>query len=179
MEEAMAIHSSTLAWKIPWIGEAGRMQFMGSLRVRHDWATSLSLFTFMHWRKKWQPTPVVLPGESQGRRTLPVYGVAQNWTRLKWLSSSSTDRCTYVILIICILITNIVLILSTFFCLNYFFAWYCYSWLSSDDYWLQNIHFSILLFSMYLCVWMLNFSLLVSIQLDYFLKIFCHPLPFC
>ena len=43
---------------------------MGSLRVRHDWATSLSLFTFMHWRRKWQPTPVFLPGESQGRGSL-------------------------------------------------------------------------------------------------------------
>ena len=41
-----------------------------SLRVGHDWATSLSLFTFMHWRRKWQPTPVFLPGESQGRRSL-------------------------------------------------------------------------------------------------------------
>ena len=43
---------------------------MGSLRVRHDWATSLSLSTFMHWRRKWQPTPVFLPGESQGRGSL-------------------------------------------------------------------------------------------------------------
>ena len=43
---------------------------MGSRRVRHDWATSLSLFTFMHWRRKWQPTPVFLPGESQGQRSL-------------------------------------------------------------------------------------------------------------
>ena len=57
----------------------------GSLRVRHNWATSLALFTFMHWRRKWQPTPVFLPGESQGRRGL----VAQSQTRLKWLSSSS------------------------------------------------------------------------------------------
>ena len=40
------------------------------LRVGHDWATSLSLFTFMHWRRKWQPTPVFLPGESQWRRSL-------------------------------------------------------------------------------------------------------------
>ena len=39
---------------------------VGSLRVGQDWATSLSLFTFMHWRRKWQPTPVFLPGESQG-----------------------------------------------------------------------------------------------------------------
>ena len=50
--------------------EAGRLQSMGSLRVRHDWATSLSLFTFMHWRRKWQPTPVFLPGESQGLGSL-------------------------------------------------------------------------------------------------------------
>ena len=65
-EKAMASHSDTLAWKIPWTEEPGGLQSMGSLRVRHDWATSLSLFTFMHWRKQWQPTPVLLPGESQG-----------------------------------------------------------------------------------------------------------------
>ena len=63
----MAPHSSNLAWKIPWTEETGGLQSMGSLRVRHDWATSLSLFTFMHWRRKWQPTPVFLPRESQGR----------------------------------------------------------------------------------------------------------------
>ena len=50
--------------------EPSRLQSMGSLRVPHDWATSLSLFTFMHWRRKWQPTPVFLPGESQGRGSL-------------------------------------------------------------------------------------------------------------
>ena len=66
----MAPHSSTLAWKIPWTEEPGRLQSRGSLRVRHDWATSLSLFTFMHWRRKWQPTPVFLPGESQERQSL-------------------------------------------------------------------------------------------------------------
>ena len=66
LEKAMAPHSSTLAWKIPWMEEPGRLQFMGSLRVGHDWATSILLFTFMHWRRKWQPTPVFLPGESQG-----------------------------------------------------------------------------------------------------------------
>ena len=62
----MATHSSTLAWKIPWMEEPGRLQSMGSPRVGHDWVTSLSLFTFMHWRRKWQPTPVFLSGESQG-----------------------------------------------------------------------------------------------------------------
>jgi len=62
----MATHSSTTAWKIPWMEEPDRLQSMRSLRVRHYWATSLSLFTFMHWRRKWQPAPVFLPGESQG-----------------------------------------------------------------------------------------------------------------
>ena len=66
----MVPHSSTLAWKIPWTEEPGRLQSMGSLRVGHDLVTSLSLFTCMHWRRKWQPTPVFLPGESQGRRSL-------------------------------------------------------------------------------------------------------------
>ena len=70
LEKAMAPHSSTLAWQIPWMEEPGRLQFMGSLGVGHDWATSLSLFTFMHWRRKWQPTPVFLPGESQGQGSL-------------------------------------------------------------------------------------------------------------
>ena len=65
-EKAMAPHSSTLAWKLPWTEEPGRLQSMGLLRVGHDWVTSLSLFTFMHWRRTWQPTPVFLPGESQG-----------------------------------------------------------------------------------------------------------------
>ena len=86
---------------IPWTEEPGRLQSMGSLRVRHDWATSLSLFTFMHWRRKWQPTLVFLPGESQGQ--MSVVGctsarcmwVAQSWTRLKWLSSSKQSLGPY------------------------------------------------------------------------------------
>ena len=63
LELAMAPHSSTLVWRIPWTEEPGGLQSMGSLRVGHDWATSLLRFTFMHWRRKWQPTPVFLPGE--------------------------------------------------------------------------------------------------------------------
>ena len=91
-EKAMAPHSSTLAWKIPWTEEPGRLQFMGSLRVRHDWATSLSLFTFMHQRRKWQPTPVFSPGDPRdgGAWWAAVYGVTQSRTWLKWLSSSSS-----------------------------------------------------------------------------------------
>ena len=84
----MAPHSSTLAWKIPWTEEPGRLQSVGLLRVGHDWATSLSLFTFMHWRRKWQPTPVFLPGESQGLGEpggLPSMGshrVGHDWSDL-------------------------------------------------------------------------------------------------
>ena len=66
----MAPHSSTLAWKIPWAEEPDGLKSMGLLRVGHDSATSLSLFTFMHWRRKWQSTPVFLPGESQRRGSL-------------------------------------------------------------------------------------------------------------
>ena len=69
LEKAMAPHSSTLAWKIPWMEEPGRLRSMGSLRVGHDWATSLSLSTFMHWKRKWQPSPVFLPGEYHGWRS--------------------------------------------------------------------------------------------------------------
>ena len=66
----MAPHSSTLSWKIPWMEEPDRLQSMGSLRVGHNWVASLWLFTFMHWRRKWQPTPVFLPGESRGQGSL-------------------------------------------------------------------------------------------------------------
>ena len=72
-KKAMAPHSSTLAWKIPWRKEPGRLQSMGLLGVGHDWETSLSLFTFMHWRRKWLSTPVFLPGESQGQGSLVGY----------------------------------------------------------------------------------------------------------
>ena len=87
-EKALATHSSTLAWRLPWMEEPGRLQSMGLQRVRHNWATSLSLSTFMHWRRKWQPTPVFLPGESQGQRSLMgcrLWGshrVGHNWSDL-------------------------------------------------------------------------------------------------
>ena len=66
----MATHSSTLAWKIPWTEEPGGPQSLGSLRVGQDSGTSLSLFTFLHWRRQWQPTPVFLTGEFQGQGSL-------------------------------------------------------------------------------------------------------------
>ena len=64
--KAMAAHSSTLSWRVPRTEEPGGLQSMGSLRVGYDWVASLSLLTFMHCRRKWQPTPVFLRGQSQG-----------------------------------------------------------------------------------------------------------------
>ena len=80
----MAPHSGTLAWKIPWAEEPGGLQSMGSWSVGHDWATSLSLFTFMHWRRKWQPTPVFLPGmgEPGGLPSMGSHRVRHDWSDL-------------------------------------------------------------------------------------------------
>ena len=88
----MAPHSSTLAWKIPWTEEPGQLQSMGSLRVGHDWATSLSLFTSMHWRRNGNPLQCsCLENPRDGGAWWAAnYGVAQSWTWLKRLSSSSS-----------------------------------------------------------------------------------------
>ena len=90
----MATHSSTLAWKIPWAEEPGRLQSMGSLRVGHDWVTSLSF-------------PLLCIGEGNGNPLqcsylenprdggawwAAIYGVAQSRTQLERLSSSSSKR---------------------------------------------------------------------------------------
>ena len=92
-EKAMATHSSTLTWKMPWMEEPGRLQSMGSGRVGQDWATSLSLFTFMHWRRKWQPTPVSLLENPRdwGAWWAAIFGVTQSQTWLKQISSSSNN----------------------------------------------------------------------------------------
>ena len=101
----MAPHSSTLAWKIAWTEEPGRLQSMGSWRVRHDWATALSLFTFMHWRRKWQPTPEFLPGESQGRESLVgcrLWGcrVGHDWSDLAAAAAVPSLGASQVVLVV-------------------------------------------------------------------------------
>ena len=100
-EKAMAPHCSTLAWKIPWMKEPGRLQSIGSLRVQHDWATSLSLFTFMHWRRKSHPTPVLLPGKSQRQGSLMgccLWGYTELDTTI-----SSRERSEFMTLLSCLL----------------------------------------------------------------------------
>ena len=87
----MAPHSSTLAWKIPWMEEPGRLQSMGLRRVRHDCATSLSLSLSCVGEgdgNLFQCSCLENPRDG-GAWCAAIYGVAQSPTRLKWLSSSS------------------------------------------------------------------------------------------
>ena len=87
-EKAMATHSSTLAWKIPWMEGPGRLQSMGLLGVRYDWATSLSLFTFMHWRRKWQPLENPRDGEPGGLPSMGSHRVGCDWSDLAAAAAS-------------------------------------------------------------------------------------------
>jgi len=106
-EKAMAPHSSTLAWKIPWAEKPGRLQSMGSLRVRHNWATSLSLFTFLHWRmqeKKMATHSSVLAwripgtGEPGGLLSMGSHRVGHGWSDLAAAAAEGTNsRITEVI----------------------------------------------------------------------------------
>ena len=83
-------HTTLLAWRIPFTEEPGELQSIRSLRVGHDWATSLSLFTFMRWRRNSLQCSC-LENPRDGRAWwAAVYGVAQSRTRLKRLSSSSS-----------------------------------------------------------------------------------------
>ena len=102
-EMAMAPHSSTLAWKIPWAEEPGRLQSMGSLRVRHDWATSLSLFTFMHWRRKMATHSSVLAwripgtaGEPGGLPSMGSHRVRHDWSDLAVGTSYKWNQAVFV-----------------------------------------------------------------------------------
>ena len=85
----MTTHSSTLAWKILWTEEPGGLQSMGSLRVGHDWVTSLSCIGEANGNPL-QCSCLENPRDG-GAWWAAVYGVTQSWTRLKWLSSSSSS----------------------------------------------------------------------------------------
>ena len=124
-EKAMAPQSSNLAWKIPWMEEPSRLQSMGSLRVGHDWATSLSLSCI---------------GEGNGNPlqcscTAAIYGVTQSWIWLKRLSSSSAIQTC---ILSCFSTAQVIYILTlTFFllCSSYHFGHFiclCYTILKID-----------------------------------------------
>ena len=96
-EKALAPHSSTLAWKIPWMEEPGGLQSMGSLRVGHDWVTSLSLFTFhFHALEKemathssvlaWRISGMGEPGELQ---SMGSHRVGHDWSNLAAAAATS------------------------------------------------------------------------------------------
>ena len=84
----MAPHSSTLAWKIPWMEEPSGLQSMGSLRVGHNWATSLSCIGEGNGNPL-QCSCLENPGDGEAQWAT-VYGVTQIRTQLKQLSSSSS-----------------------------------------------------------------------------------------
>ena len=94
MEKERATHSSTVAWRIPWAEEPGRLQSKGLRRVGHDWATSLSFS--LSWIGEGNSNPLQYSclenPRDRGAWWAAVYGVAQRQTRLKQLSSSSSSR---------------------------------------------------------------------------------------
>ena len=102
----MATHSSTLAWKIPWMEEPGRLQSRGSLRVGNNWVTSLLLFTFMHWRRQWTHWKPMNPlathssvlswripgmGEPGGLPSMGSHRVEHNWSDLAATAANSVQ----------------------------------------------------------------------------------------
>ena len=100
-EKTMAPHFSTLAWKIPWMEEPGGLQFMGSLRVGHEWATSFSLFTFtfhLHALEKDIATHSSIPAwripgieEPGGLPSMGSHRAGHNWSDL---AAAAAAACT-------------------------------------------------------------------------------------
>ena len=105
MEKAMATHSSTLVWKIPWMEEPGGLQPMGSRRVGHDWVTSLSLFTF-HFNAlekemathssvlAWRISGMEEPG---GLLSIGSHRVGHDWSDLAAAALCTYSICSLVI----------------------------------------------------------------------------------
>ena len=97
-EKTMATHSSTLAWKIPWTEEPGRLQSMGLLGVGHYWATSLSLSCIGEGNGNPLQCSCLENPRDRGAWWAAIYGVTQSWTRLKRLSSSSSSSSSLLLL---------------------------------------------------------------------------------
>ena len=96
----MATHSSVLAWRIPRMEEPGGLQSMRSLRVGHDWATSLSLSCIGEGNGNPLQCSCLENPRDGGAWWEAIYGVEQSWSRLKWLSSihSREDNVLYSLL---------------------------------------------------------------------------------
>ena len=108
LEKAVAPHSSTLAWKIPWMEEPGELQSMGSLGVGHDWVTSLYFLLSCIGEGNGNPLQCscLENPRNGGAWWAAICGVAQSRTQLKWLSSSSSSRNLLRVLPLCMALPN-------------------------------------------------------------------------
>ena len=165
----MAPHSNTLAWKISWTEEPGRLQSMESLRVGHDWVTSLSLFTCMHWRGKWQPIPVFLPGDSQARGSLVG---CRPWGRTVLDTTEATQQVSFpalYFLVTLLSLSDMAAIWLHFYCLSFFLECKLYDgrdfWLP----WLQHIEHHLVLKRCLVNIWISE----CMIQLDGHPNVIC------
>ena len=113
-KKAMAPHSSTLAWKIPWTEGPGRLQSMRSPRVGHDWQTSLSIFTFhFHALEKEMATHSSIlawripgMGKPSGLPSMGLHRVGQDWSNLAAAATTYSKNTTPKYIIIKLLKTK-------------------------------------------------------------------------
>ena len=102
LEKEMAIHSSTIAWKIPWTEAPGRLQSLGSQRVRHDWATSPfhQLLKYKWSESRWVVSDSLWPhglyssGNSPGQNT-GVGSLSHLQGRLGW--NPRLPHCSWIL----------------------------------------------------------------------------------
>ena len=121
LEYDLATHSSTLAWKIPWTEKPGKLQPMGSLRAGHDWATSLSIFTFhFHALEKEMATHSSVlawripgTGEPGGLPSMGTHRFGHDWSDL----AAEYDLANNRLLALIVIITTVI---------NLFAIWHCY-----------------------------------------------------
>ena len=116
-EKAMAPHSSTLAWKIPWTEEP-RLQSVGLIRVGHNWTTSLSLSCIGEGNGNPLQCSCLENPSDRGVWWAAVYGVAQSQMRLKWLSSSSSFSYNF-----CLFYFNYTWVFKKFLMEYFFIKW--------------------------------------------------------
>ena len=112
----MATHSSTLAWKIPWAEEPGRLQSMGSWRVGHNWATSLSLFSFMHSRRNGNPPQCSClenprDREPDGLPSMGSHRVRHDWSDLAAEAAAGMIDDYISFVCVCVCVKSIVMML--------------------------------------------------------------------
>ena len=127
----MAPHSSTVAWKISWTEEPSGLQSMGSLRVWHDWETFFSLFTFMNWRRKWQPTPCscLENPRDAGAWWASIHGVAQSQTQLSDLAAAAAVEKEWALITVLVQLLSCVWVFVTLWTIA------CQASLSSIIFW--------------------------------------------